>query len=106
MSEYIHKSHNVSVLIYHLVCPAKYHRVGFSQEVDTVLKEVYLEIAKRYDRLSARQSDNGPFFQNSRILQDEPPYQFHGTQSRSASAPSTFDSAPEFPLTIPLSIPS
>ncbi|MBE9091957.1 IS200/IS605 family transposase, partial [Microcystis sp. LEGE 00066] len=24
MSEYIHKSHNVSVLLYHLVFPAKY----------------------------------------------------------------------------------
>ncbi|MBU0483334.1 MAG: IS200/IS605 family transposase, partial [Proteobacteria bacterium] len=24
MSEYIHKSHNVSVLLYHFVCPAKY----------------------------------------------------------------------------------
>ncbi|MHB0929640.1 MAG: IS200/IS605 family transposase, partial [Candidatus Nanopelagicales bacterium] len=23
MSEFIHKSHNVSVLIYHIVCPAK-----------------------------------------------------------------------------------
>lgn len=49
MSEYIHKSHNVSVLIYHLVCPAKYRRVVFSKEVDTVLKEVCLEIAKRYE---------------------------------------------------------
>ena len=49
MSEYIHKSHNVSVLIYPLVCPAKYRRVVFSEEVDTVLKEVCLEIAKRYE---------------------------------------------------------
>ncbi|MDO9229291.1 MAG: IS200/IS605 family transposase, partial [Syntrophales bacterium] len=24
MSEYVHKHHNVSVLLYHLVCPAKY----------------------------------------------------------------------------------
>ena len=49
MSEYIHKSHHVSVLIYHLVCPAKYRRVVFSEEVDTVLKEVCLEIGKRYE---------------------------------------------------------
>ncbi|MDR0637348.1 MAG: IS200/IS605 family transposase, partial [Spirochaetaceae bacterium] len=27
MSEYLHKSHNVSVLLYHIVCPAKYRRV-------------------------------------------------------------------------------
>ncbi|MBI3211297.1 MAG: IS200/IS605 family transposase, partial [Simkania negevensis] len=24
MSKYVHKSHNVSVLMYHIVCPAKY----------------------------------------------------------------------------------
>ncbi|MCX6177912.1 MAG: IS200/IS605 family transposase, partial [Chlorobiales bacterium] len=27
MSDYIHKSHNVSVLLYHFVCPSKYRRV-------------------------------------------------------------------------------
>src|SRR5262249_42477489 len=48
MSEYIHQSHNVSVLLYHLVCPAKYRRVVFDASVDTVLKEVCLDIAKRY----------------------------------------------------------
>ena len=48
MSEYIHQSPNVSVLMYHLVCPAKYRRVVFDASVDTVLKEVCLEIAKRY----------------------------------------------------------
>ena len=48
-SEYIHKSHNVSVLLYHYVCPAKYRRVVFSEEVDQSLKEVCLEISKRYD---------------------------------------------------------
>ena len=51
MSEYLHKSHNVSVWIYHLVCPAKYRRVVFDQPVDTVLKEICLEIAKRYERV-------------------------------------------------------
>ncbi|WP_342225586.1 hypothetical protein [Rickettsia endosymbiont of Urophora cardui] len=30
-SSYIHKSHNVTVLIYHLVTPAKYRRVIFNQ---------------------------------------------------------------------------
>lgn len=45
----MHKSHNVSVLISHVVCPATYRRVVFSEEVDTVLKEVCLEIAKRYE---------------------------------------------------------
>lgn len=37
------------MLIYHLVCPAKYRRVVFDDEVDIVLKEVCLEIAKRYE---------------------------------------------------------
>jgi putative transposase len=49
MSEYLHKSHNVSVLIYHLVCPAKYRRVVFDTVVDRVLKEICLEIAQRYE---------------------------------------------------------
>ena len=48
-SEYIHKSHNVSVLLYHFVCPAKYRRVVFSKSVDQTLKEVCLEIEKRYE---------------------------------------------------------
>ena len=37
MSEYIHKSHNVTVLIYHLVFPAKYRRAVFDGHVDGVL---------------------------------------------------------------------
>src|SRR4030095_10411025 len=49
MSDYRHKRHNVSSLIYHIVCPAKYRRVIFDAEVDTVLKDVCLDIAKRYD---------------------------------------------------------
>lgn len=37
----------MSVLIYHAVCPAKYRRAVFPSEVDGVLKDVCLEIAKR-----------------------------------------------------------
>ena len=48
-SQYIHKSHNVSVLIYHFVCPAKYRRVVFSKEVDKSLKAVCFEISLRYE---------------------------------------------------------
>ena len=48
-NEYIHKSHNVSVLLYHFVCPAKYRRVIFSKAVDQTLKEVCIEIEKRYE---------------------------------------------------------
>ncbi|MDR2583839.1 MAG: IS200/IS605 family transposase [Fibromonadaceae bacterium] len=48
-SEYLHKSHNVSVLIYHFVCPAKYRRIVIDERVDEILKEVCQEIEKRYD---------------------------------------------------------
>lgn len=48
MSEYIHKSHNVTVLLYHLVLPAQDRRVVFDERVDEELKEVCLEIAVRY----------------------------------------------------------
>ena len=49
MSEYVHKSHNVTVLIYHLVFPAKYRRVVFDEAIDAELKEICLEIEKRYE---------------------------------------------------------
>ena len=49
MSQLTRKSHNVSVLLYHIVCPAKYRRIVFSEEVDQVLKAVCLEIAQRYE---------------------------------------------------------
>ena len=49
MSEYIHKSHNVSVLLYHIVCPAKYRRVVINEEVDKTLKKVCEGISERYE---------------------------------------------------------
>ena len=49
MSVFLHKSHNVSVLMYHLVCPAKYRKAIFTDEVDHVLKDVCEEISKRYE---------------------------------------------------------
>ena len=49
MSEYLHKSHNVTVLMYHLVFPAKYRRAVIDAEVDVVLKEACVEIEKRYE---------------------------------------------------------
>jgi putative transposase len=48
MSHLIRKSHNVSILLYHFVCPAKYRRAVIDKEVDHVLKEVCLDIADRY----------------------------------------------------------
>jgi REP-associated tyrosine transposase len=48
-SQYIHKQHNVSVLMYHLVCAAKYRRVVMSERVDEMLKAVCMEIEKRWE---------------------------------------------------------
>src|ERR1017187_480806 len=49
MSSYIHKSHNVTVLLYHLVFPAKYRRAVIDPEVDQVLRNVCLDIEARYE---------------------------------------------------------
>ncbi len=37
------------MLLYPLICPAKYRRIVFTQEVDDCLKEICLEIAQRYE---------------------------------------------------------
>lgn len=49
MSENIHKSHNVSNLMYHFVFPTKYRRVVIDDKVDQVIKEVCQEISERYE---------------------------------------------------------
>ncbi len=49
MGDLIRKSHNVSILMYHFVCVAKYRRLVITNEVDAVLKNVCLEISKRYE---------------------------------------------------------
>ena len=48
MSHLVRKSHNVSILVYHFVCPAKYRRAVIDETVDQVLKEVCFDIAARY----------------------------------------------------------
>ena len=48
-SRYIHKSPNVSVLMYHLVCAAKYRRVVMGEHVNEVLRQACLEIEKRWE---------------------------------------------------------
>lgn len=48
-SEILYLSHNVSNLVYHIVCPAKYRRIVFDMDVDKHLKEICLEIELRYD---------------------------------------------------------
>ncbi len=49
MGDLIRKSHNVSILMYHFVCVAKYRRLVISDEVDAVLKDVCIEISKRFE---------------------------------------------------------
>lgn len=49
MSESIHKSHDVSNLMYHFVFPAKYRRVVIDENVDKIIKETCVEISKRYE---------------------------------------------------------
>ncbi len=49
MSIYIHKSHNVTVLLYHFVLPTKYRRLVVDNKVDKLIKSICLEIGKRYE---------------------------------------------------------
>ena len=49
MSEHIIKKHNKNLLMYHLVCPAKYRKKIFSEAIETTLKETCIEISKRYE---------------------------------------------------------
>ena len=49
MSEEIRKSHNVTVLMYHFVCPAKYRKAIFSEAVTKTLVGTCKEISERYE---------------------------------------------------------
>ena len=49
MSEHITRRHNKTLLLYHLVCPAKYRRDIFSEEVEKTLKDTCLDISRRYE---------------------------------------------------------
>ncbi len=49
MGDLIRKSHNVSILMYHIVCVSKYRRLVITEDVDRVLRDVCVEISKRYE---------------------------------------------------------
>ena len=49
MSEHILKRHNKTVLLYHIVCPAKYRRDVFTESVEKTLKEACQEISRRFE---------------------------------------------------------
>ena len=47
--EHIYKSHNKTLLLYHLVFPSKYRKKVFTKEVEETLKEVCIGISERYE---------------------------------------------------------
>ena len=49
MSEHIKKEHNKTLLLFHLVCPVRYRRDVFSEEVTQSLKEICSEIEGCYE---------------------------------------------------------
>ncbi len=49
MSEHIYKSHNKTLLLYHLVFPAKYRRKVFCKGIEDTLVNICIEISQRYE---------------------------------------------------------
>ena len=49
MSEHIYKSHNKTLLLYHLVFPLKYRKKVITEEIGEGLKEICIEISERYE---------------------------------------------------------
>ena len=49
MSEHIYKNHNKTLLLYHLVFPAKYRREVFTEPVAKTLTEICVDISQCYE---------------------------------------------------------
>jgi putative transposase len=49
VSIYIHKSHNVTTLVYHLVFPVKYRKSIIDTQIDNLIRTICLEIQNRYE---------------------------------------------------------
>ena len=49
MSKHVYKSHNKTLLLYHLVFPLKYRRDAISETVGGTLKNICMEISERYE---------------------------------------------------------
>ena len=49
MSEHILKRHNKDLALYHFVCPAKYLRKVFTENIENSLKQICFEISMRYE---------------------------------------------------------
>lgn len=49
MSKHQRKSHNVSLLLYHLVCPVKFRQKVFTEPIEESLKNICWAIAQHYE---------------------------------------------------------
>jgi REP element-mobilizing transposase RayT len=49
MSQVVHKSHNVSILLYHFVYPTKYRRSIISETIERELIKIYQEVEEAYE---------------------------------------------------------
>jgi REP element-mobilizing transposase RayT len=49
MVDHIHKRHNKTLFVYHLVCPVKYRRKVFTAPIEQTLKKTVLELGIRYE---------------------------------------------------------
>ena len=49
MSEYIHKRHNVTLLMYHFVATVKYRKSLISENIEETIKQICQEISDRYE---------------------------------------------------------
>ena len=49
MSEHIYKSHNKTLLLYHIVFPVKYRREALTPLVSESLKDICIGISERYE---------------------------------------------------------
>ena len=47
MSDHVYKSHNKTLLLYHLVFPTKYRRKVITSEVEETLKQLCIGISQR-----------------------------------------------------------
>ena len=49
MADHISRSHNKSLIIFHLVCPIKYRRDILNLGNESIFKSICLELGKRYE---------------------------------------------------------
>lgn len=49
MSELNCRKHNVNIFMYNIVCPVKYRRTVISPDTDNAIREICMEIEKRFE---------------------------------------------------------